>query len=260
MQLHQPRLAEMVADILRKRILSGDLRDGDALPRQEDLMREFTVSKPSLREALRILEAEGLIVVRRGNLGGAIVTVPEAENAAYTIGLVLSFRGVSYGDVARALKRLEPVCAGFAAARDDRASTVLPRLKEIHEQAVASVEDPAMFTKLSRQFHEQLVSHCGNESMIVIVGALEALWSQQELGWAQKAIDAGDFPDLDQREMGLRSHERLIEHIETGDIERAERLDQVHLEESLWYALHSASGRVVEAAGLLGRSSGRLPI
>src|ERR1700755_1275124 len=82
-QLHQPRLAEMVAALLRERILSGALRDGDPLPRQEDLLKEFGISKPSLREALRILEAEGLITVRRGNRGGALVHVPEAGHAAH---------------------------------------------------------------------------------------------------------------------------------------------------------------------------------
>jgi DNA-binding FadR family transcriptional regulator len=88
-QLHQPRVAELVADALRQRILGGDLTDGQLLPNQENLLTEFSVSKPSLREALRILEAEGLITVRRGNVGGAVIHQPQARHAAYTLALVL---------------------------------------------------------------------------------------------------------------------------------------------------------------------------
>jgi GntR family transcriptional repressor for pyruvate dehydrogenase complex len=99
MQLRQPRLAEMVADVLRRRILAGQLADGSMLPKQEELIDEFGVSKPSMREALRILETEGLITVQRGNVGGAIVHAPQASNAAYMLGLVLQSRSVSLYDV-----------------------------------------------------------------------------------------------------------------------------------------------------------------
>src|SRR5438309_709655 len=93
-QLRQPRLAEMVAAALRKRIVSGGIEDGGMLPKQEDLMAEFGISLPPMREALRILETEGLITVRRGNTGGAVVHQPQATKAAYMLGLVLQSRDV----------------------------------------------------------------------------------------------------------------------------------------------------------------------
>ena len=67
------RLAEQVADELRRRILSGELADGSVLPTEDELLVEFPISKPSLREAIRILDAEGLLSVRRGKLGGSVV-------------------------------------------------------------------------------------------------------------------------------------------------------------------------------------------
>ena len=66
-----PRLADVIAGDLRQRILSGEIADGDPLPSQERLMKRFEVSQPSIREALRVLEADGLITVRRGKDGGA---------------------------------------------------------------------------------------------------------------------------------------------------------------------------------------------
>src|ERR1700745_2107472 len=119
-QLQQPRLAELIAGVLRDRILSGELRDGDMLPKQEQLLEEFRVSKPSIREALRILETEKLITVKRGNVGGAVVHHPRSQKSAYMLPLVLESRGVTIGDVATAREKLEPVCASLCARRPDR--------------------------------------------------------------------------------------------------------------------------------------------
>ena len=75
-RLSARRTAEIVADELRRQIIDGELADGDLLPRQELLVEQFNVSLVSLREALRILETEGLVSVRRGNRGGAVVHAP----------------------------------------------------------------------------------------------------------------------------------------------------------------------------------------
>jgi len=247
--MHQPRLAEMVADVLRDRIVSGQLGDGAWLPRQEDLLQEFRVSRPSLREALRILEAEGLITIHRGNRGGATVHVPRVGNAAYSVGLVLQSRGVRLADVRDALQAIEPVCAGLCAAREDRYETVLPLLRALHQEAVDSVGDPLQFTAKSRRFHEGLVDSCGNETLKLVVGALESLWTSREEAWAREADMAGGFPDSKRRLTGTRAHERIIKYIEDGDVDRVQRQVRLHLESSLVYALdHESEGRAVEPA------------
>jgi GntR family transcriptional regulator, transcriptional repressor for pyruvate dehydrogenase complex len=248
-QIHQPRLAEMVADVLRSRIVSGQLRDGTSLPRQEDLLQEFRVSRPSLREALRILEAEGLITVNRGNRGGSTVHVPRVGNAAYSVGLVLQSRGVQMTDLRDALQAIEPVCAGLCAAREDRLEEVLPRLRALQKDVVDSVYDPVGFTLNSRRFHEGLVDSCGNETLKLVVGALESLWTSREEAWARQADRAGGFPDAKSRLGGVRAHERIIKYIEEGAVDRVQRQARLHLESSLLYALDGSSeDRAVEPA------------
>ena len=64
---------QLVADELRRQILSGELADGESIGNEGGLIERFGVSRPSLREALRILETEGLITVVRGVLGGVVV-------------------------------------------------------------------------------------------------------------------------------------------------------------------------------------------
>ncbi|MPZ25958.1 MAG: GntR family transcriptional regulator [Micromonosporaceae bacterium] len=246
MQLQQPKLADLVARTLRDRILSGELQDGDELPRQEDLLREFGVSKPSLREALRILEAEGLATVRRGNRGGAVVHVPKAQNAAFMIGLTLQFRGVPLADVGHALRAIEPVCAGLCAARDDRDREVVPALREIQQATQLSVGDPVEFTGCTRRFHQEIVGRCGNQTLILVVGALEAIWSSPERSWADQATRQGRFPDRGQRLRGIRAHERLIGLIGSGDVERVQRFAASHLRDSLAHMIVDTAGDTVQ--------------
>ena len=69
-RIRQPRVAEIVASRLREDILSGRLKEGDVLPSQESLFSEFGVSPPALREAIHILETDGLISVRRATSAG----------------------------------------------------------------------------------------------------------------------------------------------------------------------------------------------
>ena len=94
-----PKAGEMVAAQLRRQIVLGELKEGDQLPPESVLMEQFGVSRPTLREAFRILEAEGAITVRRGVRGGARVQVPDIGVAARHIGLLLQYRGALLSDV-----------------------------------------------------------------------------------------------------------------------------------------------------------------
>src|SRR4051794_33161180 len=98
-RIRQPRGGEIVAARVRDEILSGRIKEGDVLPSQDGLLAEFGVSPPALREAIHILETDGLISVRRGNVGGAIVHPPSAERTAHMISMVLQTRAATPADV-----------------------------------------------------------------------------------------------------------------------------------------------------------------
>ena len=235
-QLRQPRLAEIVAASLREDILTGRLKEGDMLPRQQNLFTEFHVSLPAVREAMRILETEGLISVRRGNVGGAIVHLPTPERTAHLISMVLQTRHATPGDVSGALLHLEPVCVAMCAERPDRDHTVIPALREAIETQHAELDDLTQYTANARRFHEVLVEQCGNEPMIVVIGALETIWSAHESAvWGEVADDAAATADPDSpmarktRRAALRDHERLLAAIEAGNTDRATTIAARHL-------------------------------
>lgn len=248
-RLRQPRVAEMLADVLRDRILSGDLEDGALLPKQDDLLAEYRTSKASAREAFRILETEGLISVQRGNVGGAVVHRPKPEAAAYMLGLVLQSREVPLTDVGLALQYLEPLCAALCAERPDRETEVVPRLMGAHLRLVRAIEDDdeVAASAASRAFHEEIVRCSGNQTMILIAGALESLWSAHEASWSVAASRAGRFPEPLLRKRAVQEHQQLIDAITDGDVDRAARTARKHLATAQQYPLADGSTGTVRA-------------
>lgn len=232
-----PHVADLVVAELRRRILDGELADGDELPRQEDLLQEFGVSKPSMREALRILESEGLLSVRRGKVGGAIVHRPDEKNVAYTLGMVLRSIGAPVDDLSMALNLLEPQCVALCASRPDRAETVVPRLRELVDEATDCIDDVPRFTVVSRQFHEEIVKLCGSPTLTLVVGALESVWSAHAEAWVELQVGSSDYPDIDYRRQGLDDHVRLLALIEAGDVAGAVAEAHRHLAWSPVYTI-----------------------
>jgi len=228
-QRRQPRLADVVAESLRQRILSGELADGASLPPLEGMVQEFRVSPPSIREALRILENEGLISVRRGNVGGAVVHLPNAPSAAHTLGIILRSRKVPVADLEKALTALEPLCIRLCAERSDRTEAVIPALQAVHEVSEANVQDPEAFGAAMRQFHRLFAQRCGNETLILMVLALESLWGVQQDTWAYRISNIGEAPNLAVRIEGLREHAAIIEAVKDGQPEVAQELVRRHI-------------------------------
>lgn len=240
-RIRQPRVAEIVASKLRDDILSGRLREGDILPTQENLFQQFEVSPPALREAIHLLETDGLISVRRGNVGGAVVQMPSADRTAHMIGMVLQTRAATPADVSEALLRLEPICAGMCAARADRATEVVPHLQAEVDLQAAQFGDLSQYVPNARRFHEALVSRCGNEPMILLIGSLELIWSAHESSvW-------GD--DVDEKTMraALRDHQRLLDAIADGNTERATKLAADHLTAARHTTLAAGNDKTIEA-------------
>jgi DNA-binding FadR family transcriptional regulator len=223
--------AEAVADRLRERILSGEVPDGGTLPKLEQLTEEFGVSLASVREACRILETEGLLSVIRGNVGGAVAHVPAPGQAAYTLGLVLEARAVAIDDVAAAIERLEPSCAELCAERVDRASTVLPSLRDAQAELATCIDrgDGRGAALAARRWHEALVANCGNETTVVLLGTVAALRTAHVQRNAD-SLAARGVSLSDELSLAVHAeHEHIQSLIEAGDAAGAAAAARAHL-------------------------------
>src|SRR5919106_1712745 len=113
--VRSPKTAELVAGTLRRMVVDGQLKDGDFLPNEAELMAHFGVSRPTLREGIRVLESDRLVEVRRGSRTGARVRVPGPEIVARPAGLLLEVSGATIGDVLIARSGIEPLAARLLA-------------------------------------------------------------------------------------------------------------------------------------------------
>ena len=232
--MSNPGVAQHVAGELRRQILAGRYHAGDRLPSREQLQYEFHVSPPSLREAFRILEGDGLVTVRRGKSGGSFVRSLSDGHAARTLGMVLQSRKVGIGDIGQALLELEPLCAALCADRDDRAEVVVPHLVEAN-RALRNSADRREFSETSRAFHELIAELCGNQTFALFAGALESLYSTHVAHWTEQVMAREALPRDDFGSRCIDDHEALIELIASGDREGAYRRLHAHNLESYDY-------------------------
>jgi GntR family transcriptional regulator, transcriptional repressor for pyruvate dehydrogenase complex len=232
--MRAPKTAELIATHLRRQIVKGELRPGETLPAEVHLMEQFSVSRPTLREAFRILEAESLIGVRRGSRGGAQVLDPDPRVAARHVGLLLQLQGTTVQDVYQARMVTEPACAAMFAARStpedvEDLRAVIDHLNDLVDAGFEKVPDPSEWAKATYRFHELILQRCGNKTL-AIQGALLADIVDTHL---TRAIGAGmrqarALPAPYQKT--LRSYRKLAQLVEAHDSEGAHKHWCRHME------------------------------
>jgi GntR family transcriptional repressor for pyruvate dehydrogenase complex len=219
-----PRAATLVADHLRAAIVEGEIQAGDVLPAEAVLMEQFGVSRPTLREALRILESEGLLTVNRGSHGGFRVHTPNPRVAAQFAGHVLQHRGATVADILQARAMVESQCARLMAERRTRSDLAL--LQDcVEEGARELAADGAALAAAHSAFHELVVELSGNETVILMSSMLRHILYQDG------QLNSGLEPSTVKRRLrrAQKDHEQLIELIKAGDSVRAEQLWKRHL-------------------------------
>lgn len=252
-RIPQNRIAEIVAAELRARILGAE-RDY-RLPTQDQLVSEFGVSYPSVREAIRILETEGLVTVRRGSVGGAEVHRPDESSAAYHLGLALQARKVTLGDLAAGLRVLEPMCAAECASRPDRATAVVPALEANIAESADLTSDGVAFTRVAREFHDLLVSSTPNATVRHVIGTLVTLWSAQEQTWAEAMTKQGEYPSPREASRAVSAHRHIAEEIAAGRAENAEQFARAHLAATQQVVLQRFEDGIVNVSSVQARQA-----
>lgn len=214
-----PKTAELVAAHIRRQIIIRTLHDGDALPTETALMEEFGISRPTLREAFRILESEGLITVRRGARGGARVQEPSPDVAAMYAGLVLQHRNTTVADVLAARVFLEAPAARMLAEKRSRVRIV----ESLQKQLDATVPDADRFD----DFNLLVVELTGNQTLSLVASILEGIARAAALRYSTD-------PDTSDRlvKRATRARQRLIDLIASGDGDAAEDLWRRYLTEA----------------------------
>jgi GntR family transcriptional regulator, transcriptional repressor for pyruvate dehydrogenase complex len=233
------KVPELMAADIRKRIVKGDLKEGDSLPPEAELMQQYSVSRPTLREALRILESESLIEVRRGGTGGAVVKRPMLDTTARHFALILQDRGATVEDVYKARTAIEPQAMADAARAATK--TEIAHIKRMLDEADQQVGSPASYANTTAALREYIVSLGSNITASLLTRLLDEILSRHSARMGEEKGKA--WVSLQRKSQ--RSFRKLVGFLEQHDADGARDFWRAHLEEAGVYLLDEKSGTTI---------------
>jgi DNA-binding FadR family transcriptional regulator len=225
-----PKASEVLANELRESILSGKFPEGTALPTERDMVSQTQMSRTTVREALRILEVQGLIRIRTGRSGGTFVQRPDGDSVANSVSLLIRGRQIRMAALLEAREGIEPVCARLAAKY--RTDEDLGRL-DAANSAIAADGSLDAFLRANVDWHVAVAIASHNELLSGFMAALsKAIYA---------STDNRTFVDAEVRRIALQAHTRITEAIRAGDMDAALRRMTRHV--------HSYAEAIAEADG-----------
>jgi len=206
---------EAVADTLRRQIVLGRFKVGDRLPTEEDLTEQFEVARTTLREALRVLESQGLIEIRRGRNGGPVVTEPPSGATAESMALLLQMKATTIGEIDQVRHLIESqIVRDLTRTRNrDDIATLRSIIEDAQEAAKA--EDHDAFAEHVRLFNMALMSRNKNRALTTTAQVLREMIVDYLNAFSFRATTP-------MMRKTCRSYTRLVDLIEDGDAEAAE--------------------------------------
>jgi GntR family transcriptional regulator, transcriptional repressor for pyruvate dehydrogenase complex len=216
--LQVPKAPAVLADDLRERILRGDFPEGTALPPERELVNQTRMSRATVREALRILEVQGLVRVKTGRAGGAYVSRPGQDSMADSVDLLIRARRIRIPALLETREAIEPFCAQLAAKH--RTDEDLGRL-EAANAAMADAGTLAEFLQANVDWHVAVAVAGRNELLTGFMRALSrGLYA---------STDNQGFVDDEVRRTALRAHRAVTKAIRAKDPDAAGRRMSRHV-------------------------------
>ena len=242
--MRAPKLSHLVAERLRSQIASGHLGPGDSLPSEAQLLAQFGVSRPTLREALRVLESESLIQLGRGARSGATVLAPSIDAATKYSGLYLASHGTTIAEINEVRMLVEPSLAGLLA--QNRRKEHVKQLRQVYEdqRAGLAARDYVSVVSSVIEFHDVMVRSSENRALGLLAGILHEL----AVKVYPKMLNADGARDrqLVQRrtEESSAAHGRLLDLIARGKAKEAEEFWRNYMQDTAKWLARTGLGKL----------------
>lgn len=209
-----PKSSDLLAEKLKQKILNEACPLGASLPTERELVLATGLSRGSVREALRILEVQGLVRTRAGRYGGSTVSQPTDDMLAGHINLYAKGRGVPLRSLVEVRQALEPMVAYLAAL--NRTEDDLAALRGTSQRLDEAAEtDVGAFLEENANWHDALAVASHNELLRALAMSVGGLM-----------LEASRIKNFASQEVRLRvrhAHHRILEAIEAGDGDLARR-------------------------------------
>lgn len=235
------RISQNIAEQIREAILAGELKIDDQLPAEKDFARHFGVSKSSLREAYRVLEAYGLLEIRQGVSGGAFIKKVEIDTIKDSLVNFFFFQNPGLREYTEIRTFIEPqvvkICAEKITAKD---------IEFLENNILAMEQEPDgknFLSDLDIAFHKKLVDITQNKIVSLVVET-----TQTALVNIKRMVRT----DEQFLKMVCKGHRRIVDALKEHDPEKASRTMQDHIDEVAQGMLASKKGdMIITENGLL---------
>jgi GntR family transcriptional repressor for pyruvate dehydrogenase complex len=232
----EPKSSEMFAERLRRHILRGQYVRGDQLPTERELASEARLGRGSIREALRLLEAQGLVETHAGRHGGSVVSRPSDHLFGQQIDSYARTHALSLQGLVDARAAIEPMVAQLAAMH--RTESDLAALRRVSDRLdAAAASDVRRFLRENVKWHHALAAASHNDLLRGFATSISRLMYE--------ASRIRNFATADVRAVVSKSHRRILAAIEQRDAEAARRRTERDIASYARYlaaALKSAAG------------------
>tara|TARA_R110002020_G_scaffold40118_3_gene118721 strand:+ start:18305 stop:19093 length:789 start_codon:yes stop_codon:yes gene_type:complete len=231
---------DITADAIRDRIMEAGLSPGDRVPASWLDPDVLKVSRGTLREALKLLEFQGLVTTKTGPGGGAFVAAIAPENALRMLDNLFLFTPPTISDIYAMRMLIEPELAAAAASGplSPEAFEALQNTVRLYEAEPASGEEEYRQRLAELDFHAELARNSSNRVLGFVAVFLLSLL--QDLTVCREIYQ---LPNPQLRETGLHYQVRLLRAIKAGDAERAREIMREHMTEAAKYMLERAAMR-----------------
>lgn len=208
-----PKASDVLANELRERILKGEYTEGTPLPPERELVLQTKMSRTTVREALRILEVQGLVRIKAGRAGGAFVQRPDREDVASSVNLLIRGQQIRLSALLETREAIEPICARLAATR--RTEDDLRVLDEANETLANESGSLNAFLQANVDWHVGVATASHNELLAGFMIALSrAIYA---------ATENEGFVDTEVRRTTARAHRSITAAIRKEDPDAAVR-------------------------------------
>lgn len=215
----RPRAFQRIVDEVRADVFARRLSPGDRLPGEAEVAERFEVSRLSVREALRVLELQGLVRVEHGFRGGAFVADGGSGPVAEALGTMLRLERLDRAEIYAARRYIEPGVASLAAGHLDDATACELEANLAESARRIDAGRPAFQTNLA--FHDIVARACGNRLLTLMTSAVLELL---------RGVEARRPSDERVNREACRAHTAILRALREGDEQAASSAMDAHLD------------------------------
>jgi GntR family transcriptional repressor for pyruvate dehydrogenase complex len=220
-----PKAALLVAQRIVQDALRDGLGPGDLLPPERAMLEKYQTGRGTLREALRLLEFQGVITLKPGPRGGPVLQDPDASHLASNLILLMQLKAAPFRNIVEVRAAMEPMISSLAATRMDEES--LASLEGTITQMREQIEDQHSFLDANKRFHDIIAWSSGNSLFGYIIDSLSGILDGTAIGM--------DYPSH-RRQAILKAHIEIFDALRAHDPKASEARMREHIDAYERYA------------------------